>query len=146
MAAAADEIARPRALRVVAALLWLSVAADVLYWLTFFTSGAVRTSGEASYLAFERAFPAADTWLGFCAASCALTLARRRPRAMLWGLLAGSAFIYVGLMDSLYNLENGKYASIGGAMAVEVVINIFSLAFGAFIIAYLWRNRRWFGV
>jgi hypothetical protein len=135
---------RPRALRAVVALLWVSVAADVLYWLTFFTSGAVQTSGEASYLAFERAFPAADTWLGLCAAACALTLPRRSPRAVLWGLLAGSAFIYLGLMDALYNLENGKYGSIDAAMAVEVAINIFSLGFGAFIITYAWRNRRWF--
>jgi hypothetical protein len=143
--AAPDEVRPPRGLRVVIALLWVSVAADVLYWATFFTSGAVRTSGEASYLAFERAFPAADTWLGFCAAACALTLARRRPRAVLWGLLAGSAFIYLGLMDTLYNLENGKYASIDTAMAAEVVINLFSLAFGALLISYIWRTRRWFG-
>ncbi len=143
MAAAADEIARPRGIRAVAALLWVSVAADVLYWLVFFTSGAVRTSSEAAYLAFERAFPAADAWLGLCAAAAAITLPRRRPRAVLWGLLAGSAFIYLGLMDTLYNLENGKYGSIDAAMAIEVAINVFSLGFGAFLIAYLWRNRRW---
>ncbi len=146
MTAASEEPARPRASGAVVAMLWVSVAADVLYWLTFFTSGAVRTSGEAAYLAFERAFPAADTWLGLTCAACAITLPRRSPRAVLWGLLAGSAFIYLGLMDTLYNLENGKYASIDAAMAVEVAINLFSLGFGPFIISYVWRNRRWFGV
>jgi hypothetical protein len=59
----------PAALRLVIALLWTSVAANLLYWATFFTSGAVRTSGEAAYLAFERAFPAADAWLALSSAA-----------------------------------------------------------------------------
>ncbi len=62
---------------------------------------------------------------------------------MLWGLIAGSSFVYLGLLDTLYNLENGKYASIDGAMAVEVIINLFSLSFGPFLIIYVWRHRRW---
>lgn len=133
----------PAGLRAVTVILWISVAATVLYWADFFTSGAVRTSSEAPYLAFERAFPAADAWLAVTAAACALMLKRRDVRAMLWGLAAGSSFIYLGLLDTLYNLENGKYGSIDGAMAAEVIINLFSLSFGPFLIIYLWRNRRW---
>jgi hypothetical protein len=133
----------PAALRAVAAMLWLSVVADVLYWTTFFTSGAVQTSSEAAYIAFERAFPAADAWLALAAAASALLLPRRDPRALLWGLIAGSSFVYLGLLDVLYNLENGKYASIDGAMAAEIVINLFSLSFGPFLIVYVWRHRHW---
>ncbi len=133
----------PAGLRAVTVMLWISAAATVTYWATFFTSGTVRTSGEAAYLAFERAFPAADAWLAIAAAISALMLARRDPRALLWGLLAGSSFVYLGLLDTLYNLENGKYASIDGAMAAEVIINLFSLTFGPFLIIYVWRHRRW---
>lgn len=133
----------PAGLRAVTVMLWISAAATVMYWATFFTSGAVRTSGEAAYLAFERAFPAADAWLVIAAAISALMLARRDPRALLWGLVAGSSFVYLGLLDTLYNLENGKYASIDGAMAAEVIINLFSLTFGPFLIIYVWRHRRW---
>lgn len=133
----------PAALRAVTVMLWISVAATVLYWTTFFTSGAVQSSSEGGYLAFERAFPAADAWLAIAAAISALMLARRDPRAILWGLIAGSSFVYLGLLDVLYNLENGKYASIDGAMAVEVMINLFSLSFGPFLIIYVWRHRRW---
>lgn len=133
----------PAALRAVTVMLWISVAATVLYWAAFFTSGAVQTSSEAAYIAFERAFPAADVWLAIAAAACALMLARRDSRALLWGLIAGSSFIYLGLLDVLYDLENGKYASIDGAMAVEVMINLFSLVFGPFLIIYVWRHRRW---
>ena len=133
----------PAGLRAVTVMLWISAAATVMYWATFFTSGTVRTSGEAAYLAFERAFPAADAWLAIAAAISALMLARRDPRALLWGLVAGSSFVYLGLLDTLYNLENGKYASIDGAMAAEVIINLFSLTFGPFLIIYVWRHRRW---
>ena len=133
----------PAGLRAVTVMLWISAAATVMYWATFFTSGAVRTSGEAAYLAFERSFPAADAWLAIAAAISALMLARRDPRALLWGLVAGSSFVYLGLLDTLYNLENGKYASIDGAMAAEVIINLFSLTFGPFLIIYVWRYRRW---
>jgi hypothetical protein len=133
----------PAGLRAVTVMLWISAAATVLYWATFFTSGAVQTSSEAAYIAFERAFPAADAWLAIAAAACALMLARRDPRALLWGLIAGSSFVYLGLLDVLYDLENGKYASIDGAMAVEVMINLFSLTFGPFLIIYVWCHRRW---
>jgi hypothetical protein len=133
----------PAALRTVTVMLWISAGATVLYWVTFFTSGAVQSSSEGGYLAFERAFPAGDAWLAFAAVACALMLARRDPRALLWGLVAGSSFVYLGLLDTLYNLENGKYASIDGAMAVEVIINLFSLSFGPFLIIYVWRHRHW---
>ncbi len=133
----------PAALRAVTVMLWISAGATVLYWTTFFTSGAVQTSSEGGYIAFERAFPAADAWLVIAAAISALMLARRDPRALLWGLIAGSSFVYLGLLDVLYNLENGKYASIDGAMAAEVMINLFSLTFGPFLIIYVWRHRRW---
>ena len=133
----------PAALRTVTVMLWISAGATVLYWVTFFTSGAVQSSSEAAYIAFERAFPAGDAWLAIAAVISALMLARRDPRALLWGLIAGSSFVYLGLLDTLYNLENGKYASIDGAMAVEVVINLFSLSFGPFLIIYVWRHRHW---
>ncbi|MGB3549500.1 MAG: hypothetical protein WA993_02335 [Candidatus Binatus sp.] len=133
----------PAALRTVTVMLWISAGATVLYWVTFFTSGAVQSSSEAAYIAFERAFPAGDAWLAIAAVISALMLARRDPRALLWGLIAGSSLVYLGLLDTLYNLENGKYASIDGAMAVEVVINLFSLSFGPFLIIYVWRHRHW---
>ncbi len=72
----------PAALRAVTVMLWISAGATVLYWTTFFTSGAVQISSEAAYLAFERAFPAADAWLAIAAAISALMLARRDPRAV----------------------------------------------------------------
>ena len=133
----------PAGLRAVIVLLWITVALDVLYWVLFFTTGAVQSSQEASYLVFERSFPAADAWMGLAAALCAVGLRRRRAAAVLWGIAAGSALIYLGLMDTLYNLENGMYASVTAEMAGEIGINLTCFAFGPFLLAYVWRHRRW---
>ncbi|MBI1816816.1 MAG: hypothetical protein HYR72_17695 [Deltaproteobacteria bacterium] len=135
----------PAGLRTVARLLWLSAAFTGLYWVVFFTSGATQATQEPCYTVFERAFPAADAWLAIAALACASSLRRRRPRAVLWGVAAGSAFIYLGLMDTLYNLENGMYASIGPEMAAEVLINVTCFLFGPFLMSYVWRHRRWLG-
>jgi len=44
-------------------------------------------------------------------------------------------------MDVLYNLENRMYASLNGPMIGEVLINVYCLSFGPFLIAYFWRAR-----
>jgi len=107
--------------------------------------GVVQTSSDAAYLDFERAFPAADAWLAFASAWCAINCERRRPQAVLWALVASGASVYLGCMDTLYNLEHGKYASVDAGMILEMLINLSSLASPAILIPYFWRHRRWFG-
>src|SRR5207244_7706520 len=85
----------------------------------FFSSGEVHSTEEDCYLAFERAFPAADGWLVIVCVVAAEGLRRRREWALLWGVAAGSAIIYLGCMDVLYNLENGMYTRMNAAMRSE---------------------------
>jgi hypothetical protein len=126
--------------------LWIASGLNVLYWILFFTSGAVRTSQDAVYLGFEAAFPAADAWLAVASIACAEGLRRRRSWAVLYGIAAGSAFIYLGLMDTLYNLEHGMYLHFSGEMVAEIVINVTCFISGPFLMWYVWRQRRWLGV
>jgi hypothetical protein len=132
----------PRGRRVVIGLLWLSAIVTVLYWVTFFTSGDVQSSEAECYLIFERAFPAADLWLATAFVAAAEGLRRRREWAVLFGIAAGSAAVYLGCMDVLYNLENGMYAVWSAPMAGEIVINLFCLTFGPFLLVWFWKNRR----
>jgi hypothetical protein len=126
----------------VIALLWSSAAVTVLYWLVFFTGGQVQSSEAECYLVFERAFPAADLWLAATLIGAAEGLRRRREWALLFGIAAGSAAIYLGCMDVLFNLENGTYTRWSGPIAAEVVINLFCFTFGPFLLWYFWKNRR----
>jgi len=126
-------------------LLWMTSGLTFLYWLLFFTTGAVQTSQDPTYLGFERAFPAADAWLLVASLACAEGLRRRRPWAVLYGIAAGSAFVYLGFMDTLYNLEHGMYAQMTSAMATESAIDLSCFVVGPLVMWYVWQHRRWFG-
>ena len=133
----------PGGLKALTLALWVAAALDCLYWVLFFTTGAVQSSQDPVYLAFERAFPAADAWLAVAALLCAHGLQRRRPRAVLYGIAAGSAFIYLGLMDVLYDLEHGVYSEFSGEVMIEIAIVAACFLFGPFLMHYVWRHRRW---
>jgi hypothetical protein len=132
----------PPKTRWIVALCVITTAAAIAYWLLFFfVPGSVQSSGDACYLTFERSFPVADAWMALCTLLCAAALLRRRAISLLWGLLGASAMLYLGCMDVLYDLENGIYAHFSADMAVEAVINVFSLAVGAGFIWWFWRQR-----
>jgi len=123
-------------------LLWVSAVVTVVYWVVFFTSGAVHSTAEECYLVFERAFPLADAWLATLCVVAAEGLRRQREWAVLAGVAAGSALVYLGGMDILYNLENGMYARMNAAMAGEAAINLWCFTFGPFLLTYFWWQRR----
>ncbi len=132
----------PPAAPAVAALLAVTAAGTAAYWIAFFAAGnALHSSETDAYVAFEHAFPAADTWMASAAIAAAIGLVRRRPWAVLAGIAAGSALVFLGLLDVLFNLEQGLYARLSAAMAVETVINLFCLAAGPFFVVYFWRHR-----
>jgi hypothetical protein len=128
--------------RWIVALCSITTVATIAYWLLFFfVPGSVQSSSEACYMAFERSFPVADGWMALCTFLCAVALSRKKAIGLLWGLLGASAMLYLGCMDVLYDLENGMYAHFSADMAVEAVINVFSLAVGAGFIRWFWRQR-----
>jgi len=132
----------PRGARTLGTLLVVAGVLTVSYWVAFFASDAVQASTEPCYLVFERAFPAADAWAAGAAIAAGVALRRRRPAAVVLGIAAGSAFVFLGLMDVLYNLEHGMYALRTAEMANEAVINVVCLTLGPAAIVYPWRWRR----
>jgi hypothetical protein len=135
--------AAPAGRTVVIAALWITSALNLLYWVSFFTTGAVRSSDDPVYLGFEAAFPAADAWLGVASIICAEGLRRRRPWGVLFGIAAGSAWVYLGLMDALFSLEHHMYAQQSAQMLGEIGIEVACFTAGPFLMWYVWRHRRW---
>ena len=132
----------PPGVRTVTALLAITAAGTVAYWTAFFAAGGTLHSSESDvYLAFERAFPAADCWMAAAATAAAVGLARRRAWAVPAGIAAGSALVFLGLMDVLFDVEQGLYGTRSPAMAVEAVINVFCLTAGPFFVVWFWRYR-----
>lgn len=132
---------RPKGIGWIIGLLLFATLAVVAYWTSFFTSGEVQVRNDAVYLAFERSFPLADGWMALCALVGAIGLWRGRGWGFLFGLLAGSSSIFLGLMDVLFNLNEGNYTLGGSEMAVEIAINLSTLILGMVVIVTLWRNR-----
>lgn len=131
----------PKGLAWIIGLLLFTFAATLAYWIIYFTSGDVQVRHDEVYLAFENAFPLADSWMAICALLGAIGLWKKQNWGVLFGLLAASSAIFLGLMDVLFNLQQGIYAIGGVETALEVAINLLTLGLGPVIIVYLWKNR-----
>ena len=78
----------------------------------------------------------------FCCLAGARALINRHAQALLWVLLAGSASIYLGVIDITFNAGNGIYhQAMGASLWVEVVLNVLSLTLGSWGLWFGWRNR-----
>lgn len=131
--------------RIHAAAMTAAAIAAAAYWVEYFTKGRVRNSDDTSYVAFEDAFPAADGYMALCFLAAAHDLRHRRPAAVPTGIAAGSAMVFLGAMDTLWNLEHGNYRRMTPEMTVETAINVASFLFGPFTIVRLWRRRKALG-
>lgn len=115
--------------------------ATIGYWIDYFTRGDVRSGEDPVYIAFENAFPLADGYMAACYLLAARRLRKQKPEAVAWGIAAGSAMVFLAAMDTLYNIQHGKYRERTPEMAVEAVINLVSWVFGPVTMWRLWRNR-----
>ena len=132
---------RPKGFMTLAIILIVFAVGVIAFWITFFTSGAVSMGDSQAYLEHEQSFPLADGYMALCCLICAAGLIRRRPWALLFGLLAGSGIIFLGLMDTLYSIQQGIFAALDTAALEAFVICGVCLILGPATIVYLWRNR-----
>jgi hypothetical protein len=141
-----ETTARPRIISVIMGLEVFAVVATILYWVAFFTvPEAIQTRpGDPVYLAFELSFPLADAWFALAAALGAIGLWKMRDWGFLFTLLAGSAAIFLGLMDLLFDLRHGIFVPLTGEAVVELLIVVLLLALGPFVIVAMWGQRHLF--
>lgn len=135
----------PRGGRFILGVLLFGVVATTAYWVVWFgvDRELLASAHTPSYYAFENAFPVADAWMTFAGLAAAGALFRRRASALLWTIVAGATSIYLGLLDVLFDLENGIYRSSDtGGVVVEIVINVLTLAMGTVVLVWAWRMRR----
>jgi hypothetical protein len=128
--------------RVHAALMRVVAVGTIAYWVAYFGFGAVQTGSDPGYVAFENAFPLADAYMAAAFLVAAHLLVRGRAAAVPAGIAAGSAMVFLGLMDTLFNLEHAQYAARTPEMAIETAINVVCLVFGPWTMRRLWRARR----
>ena len=136
----------PRYVGLTLGLIVAAFVAMIAYWTIWFFGNRAWLAAldTPSYFVFENAFPAADGWLTVACGAGAWALWKRKQSAMFWLLAGGSASIFLGLMDVLFNLENSVYkAGDAGAVVTEALINVYSLGVGAWTLRFGWVNRAW---
>jgi hypothetical protein len=128
-------------MKILAALLILGAVVTVAYWANYFVSGDVRVLSDAWYTAFEDAFPVADAWMALCMLVAGIGLWRGSWTGALWGLMAGSALLYLASMDITFNVEHGLYALVPRSrpMLTEAWINASALGLGVATLVMSWR-------
>jgi hypothetical protein len=122
-------------------MLLAAVAIDVAYWSIWFSRREwLASETTQGYYDFENAFPLADLWLGLACAMALAALRRRWSSALFWLICAGSAALYLGSMDLLYDLEHGIFtAGVGGG--IEAGIVVLTWLFGITVLRWAWSNR-----
>jgi hypothetical protein len=126
-------------------VLTFGVLATIAYWVVWFgvDREILASAHTESYYAFENAFPLADAWMVATGVAALLALLRRRASAFFWSIAAGTTSVYLGLLDVLFDLENGIYRSPDtGGVVVEIVINVLTLALGVVVLFWAWGSRR----
>jgi hypothetical protein len=122
-----------------AVLLILTAVVTAAYWVDFFARGTVQAGEEEWYIRFERAFPVADAWMSVCCVVAAVGLLAGGGYGVAFGLVAAGALVFLGLLDVSFNVENGLYRRLpaSGQMWAEVVINVWSLGLGGWLVVAL---------
>ncbi|MBU0495388.1 MAG: hypothetical protein KKA73_12180 [Chloroflexi bacterium] len=134
---------RPVEFSILAALLSLTAISTVLFWALLPPIGMSEQT-SLSYLTWRRAFSLAEAWMVLTAIAAAIGLLWLKDWGLLFGCLAGSSLIFLGLADVLFCLQQHVYESLTAGSLIEASIHLWFLVFGSFIIAYLWGKRKWF--
>ena len=135
----------PRGGRFILGVLIFGVVATIAYWLVWFgvDREILASAHTPSYYAFENSFPIADAWMTFVGLAAVSSLFRRRASSLLWSIAAGTTSIYLGLLDVLFDFENGIYRSVDtGGVIIEIAINVLTLSMGAVVLVWAWQKRR----
>jgi hypothetical protein len=123
-------------------VLLAAAAVIVAFWAAWYADRSLLASNHrAAYYEFENAFPLADGWLALCCVAAAWALQRAAASALLWLLMAGGAAVYLFGMDVLYDLEHGIWWRSGAGGAIELVINIVTLAVALLLLRWTWERR-----
>lgn len=127
--------------RLVLAALTLGIVLDVAYWVLWATARDVVASDTSpAYVEFEQAFPLADLWLLVCLLLALGSLVRRSHWSLFWLLAGGGAGVYLGCMDSLYDVEHGIWGR-GSGGAIELGIVVVTFVFAVSLLRWSWRRR-----
>jgi len=111
----------------------------VAYWITVFTGIFKVTELVPGYRNWFMSFPLADGWIAVVSLLAFIFLLRGDDKASLFGLLAGSSLIFLGLYALLYGINTGLLFILTTDELIEIAIKVYCLSVGSFFIVYFWN-------
>ena len=141
--------------RVHGAIMLIGVLLMCAYWIAFYLSDVTKpnvaiidpSDPEAFmrvYMGFESAFPLADGFVAVTSALAIFYLAAKDSKAVLFGLVASGALMFLALIDIYFNVLNGLYrpsrlwADFG--LQMEMAINIICVTLSVVSVIRFWGH------
>ncbi len=118
---------------ILAVLLGLTGLGTLIFWIVFAFEDPQESFLAQIYPAWypwERSFIVADGWMIVASFVGAYGLLRRRPWGRHWAGMAGSAMLFLALMDILFFLQNGLYLHRHPEVLTEALIHLWLLGLG----------------
>ena len=117
----------------------IAALAIVVFWISFWTDHHQLPAGVVD---FEWCFLLPDIlWIGGAFWAASHWLIKRDPRAAMATAVAGSAMVYLGLLDIVCNFRHAQYTESFSRGALNAIANAACLLFGGANIWYATTRR-----
>jgi hypothetical protein len=117
-----------------------TAAGIVLYWSSVFLGIFKVEEIIPGYTNWFMSFPIADLWIAICALLSSIFLLRNDNKSNLFGLLASSSMIFLGLYALLYGINTKLLFNLTVDEIIEIIIKIYCLSVGTFSILFYWKR------
>ena len=125
---------KERSERTVAVLELMTGLGIILFWIGFFTVGLAPANPPDGYFVFEHSFPPPDTVLALTLIAAAVLLLKGKALGRSLSLVAAGGLLFLGIIDTSFNIQNGMYAISVTDTILNAFINAWCVGFGAFLV------------
>ncbi|MHA2393056.1 MAG: hypothetical protein ACXAEX_14030 [Promethearchaeota archaeon] len=111
------------------------------FWIYFFLVENKKSDQREGYLEFERSFPLADLgWVVPCLILGAIGLIMNQRYGIFFTITAGSALIFLGLLDISHNLQYKGYSGEKFDVLLNLIVNLLCVICGPIFLIFGWFN------
>ncbi|GDX64806.1 hypothetical protein LBMAG35_16450 [Chlorobiota bacterium] len=121
---------------------FFTAAGIIIYWSSVFLGIFKVEDIIPGYKNWFMSFPIADLWIATCALLSSILLLKNNDKSSLFGLLAGSSMIFLGLYALLYGINTRLLFNLTSDEIIEIIIKIYCLSVGTMSIVYFWKRLR----
>ncbi|MFW9784589.1 MAG: hypothetical protein ACFFFB_20075 [Candidatus Heimdallarchaeota archaeon] len=111
------------------------------FWIYFFIAENKKPDQREGYLEFERSFPLPDLgWAVPCLILGAIGILMNQKFGIFFTIAAGSALIFLGLLDISHNLQYKGYSGDKFDILLNLIVNLVCIICGPIFIIFGWFN------